>query len=50
MLCYQGKKDLLLIGYSYIDWGGHVDQSKSTSGYARLMIVQYYEGVRNNLT
>ena len=34
MLCYQGKKDLRLIGYSDADWGGDVDQCKSTSGYA----------------
>ena len=34
MLCYQGKKDLRLIGYSDADWGGDIDQSKSTSGYA----------------
>ena len=25
MLCYQGKKDLRLIGYSDADWGGDVD-------------------------
>ena len=31
MLCYQGKKDLRLIGFSDADWGD-VDQSKSTSG------------------
>jgi len=32
MLSYQGKKDLRLIGFSDADWGGDVDQSKSTSG------------------
>ena len=37
MLCYQGKKDLRLIGYSDADWGGDVDQCKSTSGYAFLL-------------
>ena len=37
MLCYQGKKDLRLIGYSDADWGGDVDQYKSTSGYAFLL-------------
>jgi hypothetical protein len=36
MLCYQGKKDLQLIGYSNVDWGGDVNQSKSTSGYTFL--------------
>ena len=37
MLCYQGKKDLRLIGYFDADWGGDIDQSKSTSGYAFLL-------------
>ena len=37
MLCYQGKKDLRLIGYSDADWGGDIDQFKSTSGYAFLL-------------
>ena len=37
MLCYQGKKDLRLIGYSDADWGGDVDQCKSTLGYAFLL-------------
>ena len=37
MLCYQGKNDLLLIGYSDTDWGGDIDQSKSTSRYAFLL-------------
>jgi len=37
MLCYQGKKDLRLIGFSDADWGGDVDQSKSTSGCAFLL-------------
>ena len=37
MLCYQGKKDLRLIGYFDAGWGGDVDQCKSTSGYAFLL-------------
>ena len=37
MLCYQGKKDLRLIGYSNANWGGDIDQSKSTSRYAFLL-------------
>ena len=37
MLFYQGKKDLRLIGFSNVDWGGDVDQSKSTSGCAFLL-------------
>ena len=37
MLCYQGKKDLWLIGYSDADWGGDIDQTKSTLGYAFLL-------------
>ena len=37
MLCYKGKKDLRLIGFSDADWGGDVDQSKSTSGCAILL-------------
>ena len=37
MLCYQRKKDLQLIGYSDIDWGGDIDQSKLTSRYAFLL-------------
>ena len=37
MLYSQGKKDLRLIGYSDVDWGGDIDQSKSTSGYAFLL-------------
>ena len=37
MLRYQGKKDLRLRGYSDVDWGGDIDQSKSTSGYAFLL-------------
>ena len=37
MLCYQGKKDLQLIGYSDADWGGDIDQSKSTSRYVFLL-------------
>ena len=37
MLCYQGKKDLRLIGYSDADWRDDIDQSKSTSGYVFLL-------------
>ena len=37
MLCYKGKKDLRLIGFFDADWGGDVDQSKSTSGCAFLL-------------
>ena len=37
MLCYQRKKDLRLISYSDVDWGGDVNQSKLTSGYAFLL-------------
>jgi Fe-S cluster biosynthesis and repair protein YggX len=37
MLCYQEKKDLRLIDFSDADWGGDVDQSKSTSGCAFLL-------------
>ena len=37
MLCYQGKKDLRLISYFDVDWGGDIDQSKSTSRYAFLL-------------
>ena len=36
MLCYQGKKDLWLIGYFDADWGSDIDQSKSISGYTFL--------------
>ena len=32
VLCYQGV-DLKLRGYSDADWGGDLDESKSTSGY-----------------
>jgi len=32
VLCYQGG-DLKLRGYSDADWGGDLDESKSTSGY-----------------
>ena len=35
-LCYQGS-DLRLIGYSDADWGGDLDQRKSTSGYVFLL-------------
>ena len=37
MLCYQGKKDLRLIGYFDADQEGDIDQSKSTLGYAFLL-------------
>ena len=37
MLCYQGKKDSRLIGFSDTDWVGDVDESKSTSGCAFLL-------------
>jgi len=37
MLCYQEKKDLRLIGFFDADWGGDVNQSKSTSGYVFLL-------------
>lgn len=33
VLCYQGG-DLRLKGYSDADWGGDLDESRSTSGYA----------------
>ena len=36
VLCYQGK-DLLLDGYTDADWGGNLDQRKSTFGYAFLL-------------
>ncbi|XP_074293025.1 secreted RxLR effector protein 161-like [Silene latifolia] len=36
VLCYQGG-DLSLIGYSDADWGGDLDESKSTSGYAFIL-------------
>ena len=36
VLCYKGK-DLHLIGYTNADWGGNLDQHKSTSGYAFLL-------------
>ena len=35
-LCYQGS-NLRLIGYSDADWGGDLDQRKSTSGYTFLL-------------
>jgi hypothetical protein len=37
MLCYQEKKDLRLIDFSDANWGGDIDQSKSTSGCAFLL-------------
>ena len=36
IFCYQ-ESDLRLVGYSDTDWGGDVDQCKSTSGYAFLL-------------
>ena len=36
VLCYQGS-NLLLIGYSDVDWGSHLDERKSTSGYDFLL-------------
>ena len=36
MLCYQAS-DLCLVGYSDADWGGDLDQRKSTFGYAFLL-------------
>ncbi|XP_073137364.1 secreted RxLR effector protein 161-like [Henckelia pumila] len=35
-LCYQGN-DLTLMGYTDADWGGDLDERKSTSGYAFLL-------------
>ena len=35
-LCYQGD-DLRLIGYTDVDWGGDLDERKSTSGYVFLL-------------
>ena len=35
-LCYQGN-DTTLKGYTDADWGGDVDERKSTSGYAFLL-------------
>ena len=36
VLCYQGK-DLRLASYTNADWGGNLDQHKSTYGYASLL-------------
>ena len=36
VLYYQGS-NLLLIGYSDVDWGSDLDERKSTSGYAFLL-------------
>ena len=36
IFCYQAS-DLCLVGYSDDDWGGDLDQCKSTSGYAFLL-------------
>ena len=35
-LCYQGK-ELRLVGYSYVDWAGDLDEHKSISGYTFLL-------------
>jgi len=35
-LCYQGG-NLRLFGYTDADWGGDLDEQKSTSGYAILL-------------
>ncbi|XP_033510051.1 secreted RxLR effector protein 161-like [Nicotiana tomentosiformis] len=35
--CYQGCKDLRLVGYSDADHGGDLDERKSTSGYIFLL-------------
>ena len=35
-MCYQ-RKDLCLVGYIDADWGGDLNQHKSTSGYAFLL-------------
>ena len=35
-LCYQGN-DLYLMGYTDADWGGDLDERKSTSGYVFLL-------------
>ena len=35
-LCYQGQ-DLQLKGYTDADWGGDLDEKKSTSGYVFLL-------------
>nr|XP_033511661.1 secreted RxLR effector protein 161-like [Nicotiana tomentosiformis] len=36
-LCYQGGKDLRLVGYSNVDHGGDLDERKSTSGYVFIL-------------
>ena len=36
VMCYKGK-DLHLVRYTDADWGGDLDQLKSTSGYAFLL-------------
>ena len=35
-LCCQGG-DMRLVGYTYTDWGGEIDERKSTLGYAFLL-------------
>ncbi|XP_070019785.1 secreted RxLR effector protein 161-like [Nicotiana tabacum] len=36
-LCYQGGKDLQLVGYSVVDHERDLDERKSTSGYVFLL-------------
>ncbi|XP_075077342.1 secreted RxLR effector protein 161-like [Nicotiana tabacum] len=36
-LCYQGGKDLRLVGYSYVGHGGGLDERESTSRYVFLL-------------
>ncbi|XP_070022571.1 secreted RxLR effector protein 161-like [Nicotiana sylvestris] len=36
-ICYQGCKDLRLVGYSDVDHGGDLDERKSTSKYVFLL-------------
>ncbi|XP_070015243.1 secreted RxLR effector protein 161-like [Nicotiana sylvestris] len=36
-LCYQGGKDLRLVGYSDVDHEGDLDERKSSSGYVFLL-------------
>ncbi|XP_060190827.1 secreted RxLR effector protein 161-like [Lycium barbarum] len=36
-LCYQGDKDLRLVGYNDANHGGDLDERKSTSGYVFLL-------------
>ena len=49
VMCYQGK-DLRLVGYTNANWGGNLDQRKSTSRYAFLLMISQFHGVaRSNL-